>query len=141
MMKKFLTSKEAADYLRIRESELQEIVNKGKIPTYKIGGIYIRFKVDDLDSYNRRASNQPMHKRHSDTFLARIGRHKALSSENRKADGIADINSGGSARNVGGRISEAKPRFFDRIKDFFYFNDFYIVSSIAIIIILYLIFK
>lgn len=96
-MKKFLTSREAADYLEIPESELQKIVDKGKIPAYKIGGIYTRFKVDDLNFYHRKAPK---------------------------------------------RAGQKQPVVLtDRIKDFFYFNDFYIYSAIAIVVILYFIFK
>lgn len=97
-MKRFLTSKEAADYLGIQEGELQELVNKGKVPVYKIGGIYTRFSVDDLNACRRK--------------ISRRGGHKEKSSLT-----------------------------IDRIKDFFYFNDFYVLSGIAIIVILYFIFK
>ena len=96
-MKKFLTSKEAADYLGVPEPELQEIVQKGKLPAYKIGGVYTRFRLDDLNSYGRRFPKRPGHAQ------------------------MASVS--------------------DRIKDFFYFNDFYIYSSAAIIIILYFIFR
>jgi len=96
-MKTFLTSKEAADYLGVPEPELQEMVQKGRLPAYKIGGIYTRFKLDDLNSYGRR-----FRKRSSHAQMASVS---------------------------------------DRIRDFFYFNDFYIYSSAAIVIILYFIFK
>ena len=96
-MKKFLTSKEAADFLGISETELQELVDKGKLPSYKIGGIYTRFKIDDLDFYCHQTPN-------------RLKQKYSL-------------------------------RLTDRIKDFFYFNDFYIFSVLAIIIILYFIFR
>ncbi|MFC1623791.1 helix-turn-helix domain-containing protein [Candidatus Omnitrophota bacterium] len=97
MMKKFLTSKEAADYLRIEEEELQRIVGKGKISSYKIGGVYTRFKVDDLNLYRHKTPSRSR-QRYPNTFL-------------------------------------------DRVKDFFYFNDFYIFSFIAVIVILFFIFK
>ncbi len=97
MMKKFLTSKEAADYLGIPEDALHKILEKERIPSYKIGGIYTRFKVDDLNLYRRKIPH---------------------------------------------RVYQGKSRLVsDRIKDFFYFNDFYIFSGIAIITILYFIFK
>ena len=97
MMKKFLTSKEAASYLQIQESELQEMLDKGKIPVYKIGGVYARFRVDDLAPYRSKRPDDLRQKRSSTAI--------------------------------------------DRIRDFFYFNDFYIFSVIVIIIILYFIFK
>lgn len=96
-MKKFLTSKEAADYLGILEAELQKMVGKGKISAYKIGGIYTRFALDDLNLYRRKSPDR--------------------ASQKQMVNAV------------------------DRIKDFFYFNDFYIYSFFAVIVILYFIFK
>lgn len=97
MMKRFLTSKEAADYLGITEDGLNELSASHQINAYKIGGIYTRFKVDDLEAYRRKG----------------ITKGNKNYSYNR----------------------------FDILKDFFYFNDFYIYSIIIIIFILYFIFK
>ena len=97
MMKRFLTAKEAADYLGITESELNNLAATHQVPVYKIGGIYTRFKVDDLEAYRRKGITK---------------------------------GSKGYANNI-----------FDGIRDFFYFNDVYIYSTVALIIILYLIFK
>lgn len=97
MMKKFLTSKEAADYLAVSENEINALADNKQIPVYKIGGIYTRFKVDDLE----------------------LCRRKGITKSSRK-----------HAENA-----------LDSLKDFFYFNDFYIFSAIAIAVILYFIFK
>lgn len=98
MMKRFLTSREAADYLGIAENELNDLSNNHKITAYKIGGIYTRFKVDDLEALRRKGVTKP---------------GKNYTSNNR----------------------------FDSVIDFFYFNDFYIYSIIAIAVIIYFIFK
>ncbi|MFH1478419.1 MAG: helix-turn-helix domain-containing protein [Candidatus Omnitrophota bacterium] len=97
MMKKFLTLREASNYLGIKEDELSEFVKTEKIPSYKIGGVYVRFKVEDLDIY----------------------RKKGVFSSGKAGPGLLS----------------------DKIKDVFYFNDFYILSGISIIVILYFIFK
>ena len=97
MVKRFLTSKEAAEYLGIDVADFEKMAGKSKIPSYKIGGMYTRFKVDDLDAYRRRTPNR---------------------CRNRHPNPLGS-----------------------RIKDFFYFNDFYLYSGIAIIVILYFIFK
>jgi len=76
---------------------LDNLSKAHQVTAYKIGGIYIRFKVDDLEACRRK--------------------------------GITKSSKGYSKN------------FFDSAKDFFYFNDFYIYSSIAIIIMLYFIFK
>jgi len=96
MMKRFLTAKEAANYLGIAESELNKLVSAHQIPIYKIGGIYTRFKVDDLEAHRKKGVTKGDKDNH---------------------------------RNV-----------LDAIRDFFYFNDFYIYCSVAIVIILYFIF-
>ena len=96
-MKNFLTFKEAADYLGIPEQEFQNIVDKKEIPSYKIGGVYVRFKTDELNLYRRKALKGPEYKNSNSTL--------------------------------------------DTIKDFFYFNDFYIYSGIAMLVILYFILR
>jgi hypothetical protein len=97
MMKKFLTPQEAAHYLGMPENELVELSNKNIVPMYRIGGIYSRYKVDDLENYRKR---------------------NITSSSRHRVNNFADI-----------------------LKDFFYFNDFYIFSIVSISIILYFIFK
>jgi excisionase family DNA binding protein len=96
MMKRFLTLKEAADYLGITENELDDLSKANKITAYKIGGIYTRFKVDDLEAYRRKGVTRG---------------NKNYSSS------------------------------LDRVRDFFYFNDFYIYSFIIIAVMLYFILK
>tara|TARA_Y100000031_G_C8198783_1_gene375136 strand:- start:151 stop:468 length:318 start_codon:yes stop_codon:yes gene_type:complete len=105
MVKKFLTLKEAGNFLGIPEDEIAKIVDKRKLPTYKIGGVYTRVRLDDLERYRTK-----LHKRPQKT---REGRRNTTSSW----------------------------KGLDRIKDFFYFNDFYIYSSIALVVILYSIFR
>lgn len=97
MMKRFLTTKEAADYLGITEEELGNLSEAHQIMAYRIGGIYVRFKMDDLEAYRRKG-------------ITKGGKDYGNSS-------------------------------FDNIKDFFYFNDFYIYFGIAIAVMLYFIFK
>lgn len=97
MMKRFLTIKEAAGYLGISEEEMGNLSKTRQVIAYKIGGIYTRFKVDDLEAYRR----------------------KGITKGNK----------------------EYNKNIFDSAKDFLYFNDFYIYSSIAIAVILYFIFK
>ncbi|MFH1782832.1 MAG: helix-turn-helix domain-containing protein [Candidatus Omnitrophota bacterium] len=58
MMQKFLTSKEAANYLNISEEDLGRLMENNTLSSYKIGGVYTRFKTEDLDSYRRRTKNR-----------------------------------------------------------------------------------
>lgn len=49
MKEKLLTIRETSQYLGITERQVIELSEKGIIPAYKVGGIYIRFKKEQLD--------------------------------------------------------------------------------------------
>ncbi|MCM8801462.1 MAG: helix-turn-helix domain-containing protein [Candidatus Omnitrophica bacterium] len=98
---KLLTVREVSLILGISEREVIELAESGKIPAYKIGGVYLRFKPSQIkevaDSFKKASINSSLHRQRNS--------------------------------------------FKDSIIDFFYFNDFYIISFIIIFLILYLIFK
>ncbi|MFH0839332.1 MAG: helix-turn-helix domain-containing protein [Candidatus Omnitrophota bacterium] len=99
-MDKLLTIKDAAAYAHISERKLERLVKKGKIPAYKIGGSYVRFKKEDLDHFRMSFSKKAKPLTHHE-------------------------------KNV----------FFEHLKDFFYFNGFYIISIILAIVMLIIILK
>ncbi len=98
MMKKFLTLKEASEYMGVEDFEMERIIAENRLPLYKIGGVYTRVRVDDLNAFMRCSPRRE-------------------------------------------KQAKNKSSFADRIKDFFYFNDFYILSFLAITAILYLILR
>ena len=96
MKEKLITTREASQYLGITEAEVIELSERGVIPAYKVGGVYLRFKQEQLDLIKDRI--EPTAKEIS-----------------------------------------AKYSFLDKISDFFYYNDFYILSFLVISILVYLI--
>ncbi|MEW6170833.1 MAG: helix-turn-helix domain-containing protein [Candidatus Omnitrophota bacterium] len=96
MAEKLLTIREVSHLLGISEKEVIDLAEKGEIPAYKVGGLYLRFKKDQVEHLKGRYSH--VH--------------------------LKDTSS-----------------FFERIKDFFYFNDFYVLAVIVIFVILVVIFK
>ena len=50
MSDKLLTLKEAAECLRLSEKEIRDLVSEGKIPAYHVGGMYLRFKEENIFS-------------------------------------------------------------------------------------------
>ncbi|MCM8780091.1 MAG: helix-turn-helix domain-containing protein [Candidatus Omnitrophica bacterium] len=95
-----LTIRDVAQKLGIDENEVVKLAESGELPAYKVGGVYLRFKKEQVDAYMR---------------YARI-------------------------------TDKQKPDFNsyplkDRIADFFYFNDFYILAGIIIVIMLIVILK
>jgi excisionase family DNA binding protein len=105
---KLLTIKEVAEILRISEGEVKKLSERGEIPAYKIGGVHLRFKEEQIEEIAKlRLALRPTEKQKilgTQPFLERVG-------------------------------------FIEHLKDFFYFNDFYIISIIIILIILFIIFR
>ena len=96
---KLFTIREAAQYLGMSEKEIIELAETGKIPAYKIAGVYLRFKKEQLDKT--------------------AYRHATL-----------------LRRRESGRYN-----IFERLSDFFYYHDFYVLSALLIVIMLYVIFR
>jgi excisionase family DNA binding protein len=96
---KLLTIRDVSVILGISEKEVVDLAETGSIPAYKVGGIYLRFKQEQIEAFKK--SRKP---------LAR----QAKASQ--------------------------KYSFKDKVSDFFYFNDFYILSVLLIILILIIIF-
>jgi excisionase family DNA binding protein len=97
---RLLTVRDVSMLLGISEKEVLDLAENGKVPAYKIGGVYLRFKKDQVLEYRK-------------TF------HHTLP-----------------------KINTAKDYpLIDRFSDFFYFNDFYLLSVLLVILLLVVIFQ
>lgn len=107
MIDKLLTLKEAATILGIAEDRIRHLVDEGDIPAYQIGGMYLRFKEEQIfllkDKYLKESIS--------------------TSQQEIRAGGVPEDN------------------IISNIKDFFYFNDFYIISAALIAGLIYIILK
>jgi excisionase family DNA binding protein len=52
---KLLTVREVALMLRITEKEVTDLADKGSIPAYKVGGVYLRFKRQQVEAFIKTA--------------------------------------------------------------------------------------
>ncbi|MFA5145108.1 MAG: helix-turn-helix domain-containing protein [Candidatus Omnitrophota bacterium] len=96
---KLLTVRDVSLILGISEKEVLDLAESGAIPAYKIGGIYLRFKKNQVQEY-KSSGKASLHK--ADTPL--------------------------------------RYPLKDKLSDFCYFNDFYILTSLIIILLLAVIF-
>ncbi|MFH1798935.1 MAG: helix-turn-helix domain-containing protein [Candidatus Omnitrophota bacterium] len=120
MPKKLLTSKELSEYLGIREEDVAVLVDQKVISAYKIGGELLRFQKDQIDA-TRSEIESCVRKIEKIPFKEKTNRGKEklkISVLKTKEDTLSDA-----------------------ISDFFYFNDFYIVSGVLILILLVIIFR
>lgn len=59
-----LSLKEVMDYLELEESEVEELVRRGRLNAFKIGGVFLRFRKDqvvDVKSALRKRVQTPVH--------------------------------------------------------------------------------
>ena len=97
---KLLTIRDVSIILGISEKEVIELAESGKIPAYKIGGIYLRFKREQIEGFRKSSGHSVKARRHTVKY---------------------PVN--------------------ERLSDFFYFNDFYILAVLIIILMLVIIFR
>lgn len=98
---KLLTVRDVSAILAISEKEVIDLAEDGKIPAYKVGGLYLRFKREQVEEFRKTIKiTYPQKKEEEIKYSAK-----------------------------------------DRISDFFYFNDFYIISLLVIVGMLFIIFR
>lgn len=97
---KLLTVRDVSILLNISEKEVMDLAQAGVIPAYKVGGVFLRFKKDQIYDYQKSS-------------------HPSL-------------------------VKTAPPQpssLKEKISDFFYFYDFYILSGLLIFLLLVVIFR
>jgi excisionase family DNA binding protein len=131
MPEKLLTIKEVSEYLKISEEEVKKLVDAGEIPAYRIGDTFLRFRKEQIDAIRAEVSDIEKAKEANADFEgqeAGRGAHDQTKIE----------------RDVS-RMEPSLRRYeyslAEKMKDFFYFNDFYIISLAIIAFLLYLIFR
>ena len=105
----YLSVKDAAAMLDVSETELRELVKKHQVPTHNVAGVFLRLKRKEIEELK---------------IKWRIERE--LFPKTQKAVYVR-----------GGEVARAG--FFTKIADFWYFNDFYILCSVLIVLLLYVI--
>lgn len=63
---KLLTIREVSLILGISEKEVIEGAQQGKIPAYKIGGVYLRFKREQIEEFKKKKSEPNLPKKAAD---------------------------------------------------------------------------
>ena len=97
---KLLTIRDAALILGVSEQEVIDLAGSGELPAYKVGGVYLRFKREQLEEFRKA--------------------HKGLSDT---------------------EATSQSPSFKEKVSDFLYFYDFYILTTLIIILMLVIIFR
>ena len=97
---KLLTIRDVSLFLGVSEKEVMDLAESGKIPAYRIAGVYLRFKRAQVEEFKKTLVPAAHHTQTSQKYTLK-----------------------------------------DKFSDFFYFNDFYILSFLLIVLIIILIFR
>lgn len=131
MSEKLLSIREVAEHLKISEEEVKRLVDIGEIPAYRIGGTFLRFRKEQIDAIRNEIDeveeNEPEHAK------------PVLDDHGRPTHHMTDIETDIKRREP--MVRQYDYTVTERVRDFFYFNDFYILSVAAIVVLLFLIFK
>ena len=131
MPEKLLTIAEVAEYLKMSEEEVKRLVDIGEIPAYRIGDTFLRFRKEQLDAVREEIleieEKEPDHAK------------PVLDASGHPTHPYTDIEKATKRKTPEARQYDYTPA--EKVKDFFYFNDFYIASFVVIGLLMYLIFK
>lgn len=97
---KLLTVREVASFLGATEKDVLDFAENGSLPAYKVGGVYLRFKLEQVEEFKKKRK-----------FVSHADR------------------------------TQQDYSLKDRLSDFFYFNDFYILAILIIALMLLIIFR
>jgi excisionase family DNA binding protein len=129
MPEKLLNIKEAAAYLGVSEEEVKRLVDEDEVPAYKVGGTFLRFRREQLDAV--RSEVFEFEKEHVPAPQA------AAVTQKRPAHPYTDLEK--DIKRAEPVVRQYDYTVMERVKDFFYFNDFYLLSCILIFLLLYMI--
>ena len=125
MPEKLLTIDEVSNILGISEEKLTELVEKGELPAYKIGGCFLRFRKEQIEAIRSELPAKLTAPQPERIVEAAVKPPPKMSKTYPK-------------RPQGATYSQSP---LDSVKDFFYFNDFYIFATTIVLLILWVIFK
>lgn len=103
---RLISLQEAAEILELTEEDVRIFVSEGKIPAYKIGGEFLRFRKGQVEALRSRL---------------RLLKHQSIPIYHLTPPGP---------------LTKARYSLFDRVRDFLYFNDFYILAFVLIALLL-----
>jgi excisionase family DNA binding protein len=131
MPEKLLTIREVAEHLKVSEEEVKRLVDMGEIPAYRIGGSFLRFRKEQLDAI--RSEIDEVEEREPEKAKP------VLDKRGRPTHPYTDLE-----RDIKRKEPIARQydySFAEKVRDFFYFNDFYIISFLIVFVLIYLIFR
>ena len=131
MPEHLLNIKEVSEYLGVSEEEVKRLVDIGEIPAYKIGDSFLRFRKEQIDAVKQEISDvEEKDPNRVEVKLDAKGRQTHVYTESDKY-----------AKRKIPAARQYDYNLAEKIQDFLYYNDFYILSAIIIAALLLIILR
>jgi len=62
MTERLYTVRDVASILGVSEKDVLDLGETGKLPAYKIGGVYLRFKPEQIEDFRKKSGAVPLRK-------------------------------------------------------------------------------
>ncbi len=131
MPEHLLNIKEVAEYLGVSEEEVKRLVDIGEMPAYKIGDSFLRFRKEQVDAVKSEISDVEK----LDSARVDI----KLDSAGYPTHPFTDIERDLKKREPSVRQFDYTPA--EKIRDFVYYNDFYIGAAVIVVVLLFIILR
>jgi excisionase family DNA binding protein len=131
MPEHLLNIKEVATYLGVSEDEVKRLVDIGEIPAYKIGDSFLRFRKEQVDAVKSEVSDVEK------ADPARVD--VKLDPQGQPTHPLTELERDVKRREPA--VRQFDYTFAEKIQDFIHYNDFYIVSSFIVAVLLLIILR
>ena len=131
MPEHLLDIKEVADYLGVSEEEVKRLVDIGEIPAYKIGDSFLRFRKEQIDAVKSEIGD--VEKKDPGRVEIRLDDH------GQPTHPYTDLERDQKRKEP--QVRQYDYTVAEKMQDFFYYNDFYILSAITVAILLLIILR
>ena len=131
MPEHLLNIKEVAAYLGVSEEEVKRLVDIGEMPAYKIGDSFLRFRKEQMDAVKSEISD--VEKADPDRVDVK------LDSKGHPTHPFTELER--DVRQREPAVRQYDYTFAEKIQDFVYYNDFYIVSAVIVAALLLIILR
>lgn len=131
MPEHLLNIKEVAEYLGVSEEEVKRLVDMGEMPAYKIGDSFLRFRKEQVDAIKQEISDVEK----EDPNRVEV----KLDAKGHQTHAYTEIEK--QIRLKTPAVRQYDYSFTEKISDFFYYNDFYILSGVIIAVLLVIILR
>lgn len=131
MPEHLLNIKEVAAYLGVSEEEVKRLVDIGEMPAYKIGDSFLRFRKEQVDA----VKSEILDVEKADPCRVDV----KLDSKGHPTHPFTDLEK--NVRQREPAVRQYDYTFAEKIRDFVYYNDFYIVSAVIVAVLLLIILR